>query len=71
MAKKRAATLKEILNHPTADVPDVGAICFGLSRNASYEAAKKGQIPVIEVGRLKKVPTSWVRRTLQIEDEPK
>ena len=40
---------------------DVGRICFGLSRNASYEAARRGDIPTIKIGRLYRVPTAWVR----------
>jgi predicted DNA-binding transcriptional regulator AlpA len=37
------------------DVPEAGAL-LGLSRNASYEAAKRGQLPTIKVGKLLKVP---------------
>jgi len=29
---------------------------FGLSRNGAYDAARRGEIPVIKVGRLKRVP---------------
>jgi hypothetical protein len=50
--------LEELLSSPTADVPDVGRICFGMCRGASYEAAKSGEIPTIRVGRLLKVPTA-------------
>jgi hypothetical protein len=48
-------------------VPDVGRICFGLSRNGSYDAAKRGDFPTIDVGRLKKVPTAALRKLLGIE----
>jgi excisionase family DNA binding protein len=37
------------------DVPEAGAK-LGLSRNASYEAAARGEIPTIRIGRLLKVP---------------
>ena len=29
---------------------------LGLSRNGTYDAAKRGQIPTVSYGRLKKVP---------------
>jgi hypothetical protein len=59
--------LQDLLALPTASVPDVGKICFGLSRNGSYEAAKRGDIPVVTIGRLKRVPTARLREMLGIE----
>jgi len=59
--------LLELLSTPTADVPDVGRVCFGLSRNGSYDAAKRGDFPTIKVGRLLKVPTASLRRQLGLE----
>jgi hypothetical protein len=53
--------LAQLLGKPTASVADGGRICFGLSRNASYEAARRGDIPTIKIGRLYRVPTAWVR----------
>jgi hypothetical protein len=37
-------------------VPEAGRIYYGLSRNGSYDAAIRGEIPTIRVGRLLKVP---------------
>jgi hypothetical protein len=37
--------------------PDAGQ-ALGLSRSGTYAAAKKGQIPTVRFGRLKKVP-AW------------
>jgi hypothetical protein len=34
----------------TMSVPDAGKRYFDLGRNASYEAARNGQIPVIKIG---------------------
>lgn len=59
--------LQELLSNPTADVPDVGRIIYGLSRNASYDAAKRGDFPTIKIGRLLKVPTAPLRRQLGLE----
>ncbi|WP_027523352.1 helix-turn-helix domain-containing protein [Bradyrhizobium sp. Ec3.3] len=35
--------------------PDVGQM-LGLTKYATYEAAKKGEIPVIKIGKLFRVP---------------
>jgi hypothetical protein len=36
---------------------------IGLGRNASYEAAKEGKIPVLEIGALKIVPRGpWLKQ---------
>jgi hypothetical protein len=40
----------------TASVPEYGLIALGLNRFGSYEAAKAGKIPVIEVQGKKRVP---------------
>ena len=40
----------------TISVPEAGRRYFGLSRNGSYAAAARGEIPTIEIGRLKRVP---------------
>lgn len=34
----------------TMSVPDAGKEYFGLGRNASYEAARRGEIPTIRIG---------------------
>ncbi len=59
--------LNALLSAPTADVPEVGRICYGMSRNGSYAAAARGEIPTIKVGRLLKVPTAPLRRQLGLE----
>jgi hypothetical protein len=40
----------------TLTVPAAGKEYFGLSRNASYAAAERGEIPTIKIGRLLRVP---------------
>jgi hypothetical protein len=40
----------------TISVPHAGRKYFGLSRGASYEAARRGDLPVVKVGRLLRVP---------------
>jgi hypothetical protein len=39
----------------TMSVPEAGRTYFNLGRNASYEAARRGDIPTIRVGRLLRV----------------
>lgn len=59
--------LKNLLSKATASIPDVGRICYGLGRNGAYDAAKRGEIPTIRIGRLLKVPIALVRAKLGIE----
>ncbi len=40
----------------TMTVPEAGKKYFGLSRNGSYAAADRGEIPTIKIGRLLRVP---------------
>jgi hypothetical protein len=40
----------------TMTVPEAGRVYFSLGRNASYEAVRRGDIPVIKIGRLLRVP---------------
>jgi hypothetical protein len=48
----------------TLDVPEAGRIYFGLGRNASYDAAKRGEIPVIKIGGRLRVPVIALERML-------
>lgn len=46
------------------DIPTVGRL-LGMSRNAAYEAAKRGELPVIRVGKLLRVPKAALDRLLE------
>ena len=48
----------------TLTVPEAGRLYFDLSRNASYEAARRGDIPTIKIGRLLRVPVMAMERKL-------
>ena len=61
--------LQRLLSQPTASVPEVGRVVFNMSRGASYEAAKRGDIRVVDLGRLKRVPTQWVRTVLGLDGQ--
>jgi excisionase family DNA binding protein len=45
-------------------VPEAGRL-LGLSRNGSYEAARRGDIPTIRIGRLLVVPKAPFHRMLE------
>jgi hypothetical protein len=46
--------------------PDVGQM-FGLCRGGAYAAVRRGDIKAIRVGRLLRVPTSWLKRKLELD----
>jgi hypothetical protein len=65
---KKQLTMDEVerlLSTPCVDVPIAGAI-LDLNRSASYEAARRGDIETIRIGRLLKAPTAPLRKKLGI-----
>jgi helix-turn-helix protein len=54
----------------TMSVPEAGKRYFGLCRNAAYDAAARGDIPVIKIGRLLRVPVRALERMLDRASEP-
>lgn len=55
---------KADIGSKTMSVPEAGQFYFGLSRNGSYEAAARGDIPTIRVGKLLRVPRIAMDRKL-------
>ena len=53
----------------TITVPEAGKRYYGLSRDASYAAARRGDIPTIRVGRLLRVPVRAMERLLDTAGE--
>jgi hypothetical protein len=53
----------------TMSVPAAGKKYYGLGRNASYEAAKDGVIPTVQVGRLKKAIVRRIEQALGASKE--
>ena len=46
------------------DVPEAGAL-LGLNKNAAYAAAKRGDFPVIRIGKLIRVPKAAFHQMLE------
>ena len=43
---------------------------FGLSRNASYEAARRGDLPVVRIGKILRVPVQALEEMLESARKP-
>lgn len=54
---------------PTVTVERAATI-LGISRGSAYEAARRGDIPTIRLGRRLVVPTAALRRLLAIDPSP-
>lgn len=65
--------LPDPVDRPTLPLwPDVGQM-LGLSRTATYDAARRGEIPTLRFGRRVVVPTAALRRLLaivELDDPP-
>jgi hypothetical protein len=48
----------------TITVPEAGRRYFDMSRGASYQAAQRGEIPTVRIGRLLRVPVRAMERLL-------
>ena len=48
----------------TISVPEAGRRYFDMSRGASYDAARRGDIPIVKIGRLLRVPVRALERML-------
>jgi hypothetical protein len=60
--------LREILAQPTTTVPLAGK-ALGLGRNQAYEAAARGELCALKFGKRLVVPTAWLKKVLQLDDE--
>jgi hypothetical protein len=48
----------------TLSVPEAGKQYFDLGKNASYEAARRGDLPIIKIGSRLRVPIAALERML-------
>ncbi len=49
----------------TISVPEAGRTYYGIGKNASYEAARRGDLPVIRIGRLLRVSVPAMEERLK------
>jgi hypothetical protein len=70
--RKNASKMNEIRKLLNENVvlplwPETGKTILRLSRGGTYAAAERGDIKVIRIGRLKRVPTAWLKATLGLD----
>ena len=53
----------------TMSVPEAGRVFYEIGKNASYEAARRGDIPVIQVGKLLRVPVALMEKKVRGETD--
>jgi hypothetical protein len=58
-------TTKAKADEKTLSVPEAGRRYFGLGEYASYEAAKRGDLPVIKIGKRLRCPVVALERMLE------
>jgi hypothetical protein len=57
--------LDKVTPAKTLSIPEAGHLYFGLSKNGSYDAARRGEIPFFQVGRLKRVSVAKMERMME------
>lgn len=62
-------TLDEIRGRAVITIPEAGELLGNLPRSTAYDAARRGEIPTIEVGRRHLVPVPAFLRLLGAEPE--
>jgi excisionase family DNA binding protein len=60
--------MHDINNKRTLTIEEAAEL-LGIGRNTTYEAARKGEIPVIRIGRRLLVPKAALDRMLSIDEE--
>jgi hypothetical protein len=61
---KETGWIMENEGHKTISVPQAGKRYFDLGKNASYEAARRGDLPIIRIGGRLRVPVVALERML-------
>lgn len=64
--RKGSARVRPLGERLVYTIPEAGRL-LGLGRNAAYQAAKRGDIPTIRVGRLLRVPKGPLHRLVGAE----
>lgn len=59
---------REIMTKLTVPLWPTAGRALGLGRGATFQAARTGEIEVIEIGRRKPVPTSFLKKKLGLAE---
>jgi hypothetical protein len=62
---RRVAKRQPANDEITLSIPEAGWRYYRLSRNGSYAAAERGDLPTIKIGKLKRVPIRVIERRLE------
>lgn len=62
-------TMDQVRGRATLTVPEAGAL-LGLSKNSSYQAAKRDQLPTLRIGHRLVVPVPRLLAMLEGEGDP-
>lgn len=62
-------TVTDMSNRATISVPEAGKL-LGIGREAAYNAARRGELPTIRIGRRLLVPTQALRDLLSTTVAP-
>jgi hypothetical protein len=72
MGEEKMPTIEEALDEiktkPLVDIWPTLCVAVGVSKGTGYEAVKRGDFEVLEIGRLKKVLTAPLRRKLGLDE---
>ncbi|GAA2621972.1 helix-turn-helix domain-containing protein [Actinomadura fulvescens] len=68
-AQEQPTGIPDLQKRPTLTVPEAGRV-LGLSRAAAYEAAKRGDLPTLRIGRRMVVPTAHLLGMLGLIPDP-
>lgn len=63
--RRRLSDSFHYIDDATLSVPEAGSKYFGLSRNGSYNAAARGDIPTIRIGKKIRVPVFQVEQLIK------
>ena len=54
----------------TLSIPEAAKV-LGISRYSAYEAARRGDIPILQIGKLRRVPRAQLMRMIEGNDAGK
>ena len=54
----------------TLSIPEAAKV-LGISRYSAYEAARRGDIPILKIGKLRRVPKAKLMRIIEGDTEAK